>query len=150
MSEAPWSTHVINDSNGNWQQLFCEITAQGLTEALSSAAGGKTLRSASYVSQRDVLLATDVVLIQNKLVGLNIIANRDRANPSQFFIEASLIFEKKSDDALYASLTLGGQEWQQPINSDGRVIFPSFPIESLIDFNSGQAITKLNLTITHS
>lgn len=135
------------DAAGFWHTISCDLSSPELQEALASV-DPKPTRSAFRSPPRDVLLISDMILLDGSLVGLNVIANRDQ-DPRGMFIEVFLVFEQTERHDLQATLKMGGQEWTTAID-DGHAVFPSFPIDSVIDLSSGKVQTDLHLSISRS
>lgn len=136
------------NATGFWRAISCDLSSAELQEALASVDPAPT-RSAFSSQPRDVLLISDMILAGSSLVGLNVIANRDSLDPRAMFIEAFLVFEQDEPRDLRATLKLGGQEWSTPVD-DGHAVFPSLPIDLVINLSSGKARTDLHLSISRS
>ena len=135
-------------ANGDWHTITCDLPSSELQEALASVDPAPA-RSAFNSQPRDVLLISDMILAGSSLVGLNVIANRDSLDPRAMFIEVFLVFEQDEPRNLRAILKIGGQEWTTTVD-DGHAVFPSLPIDSVVDLSSGKSQSNFHLFITRS
>lgn len=133
---------------GFWHTISCDLSSAELQEALASV-DPKPTRSAFRSPPRDVLLISDMLLVDSSLVGLNVIANIDSRDSRAMFIEVFLVFEHTERHDLQATMKMGGQEWTTAV-VDGHAVFPSLPFDSVIDSSSGKVQTDLCLSISRS
>ncbi len=136
------------DAAGFWHTISCDLPSTELQEAIASVNPNPT-RSALRSLPRDVLLISDMILVDSSLVGLNVIANSDSKDSRAMFIEVFLVFEQIERHDLQATLKMGGQEWTTAVD-DGHAVFPSLPFDSVIDPSSGKVQTDLRLSISRS
>lgn len=145
MDSLPWATQIETDQAGNWQRIHWALTAQGLREALLGPAHLPILRSASPDKPKSILLLSDVITLDARLVAMNILAIRE--TDISVTIEASITSEQEIGFPLQATLELSGHTRTVPVNESGRAIFSGVRTSTLVDLDGERALTDLRVTI---
>jgi hypothetical protein len=145
--ELPWATHIETDTAGRWMSVRWTLTAQAFGEALLGPTQAASIRSAWLSKPTSVLLLTDVITLDDSLVSLSLLAGRDPATPDSLMIEARLVAEHKLANGIQATLQWQADTRTTNFDENGRAFFGGVSIDELIDLDSAQALTDLQITL---
>lgn len=149
-NELPWTAHVEFGEGGRWQRVRWTLAARGLREALLGPGQASPTRSASLIEDRNVLLLSDVITLDDNLLALNLFARRDTEAADSLIIDAVVTSEREMTHPLSATLHWSARTQTAPLDQDGRAIFRGLRIDELIDPIQDRALTDLQIEIERS
>lgn len=149
-SELPWAVRVEADEAGRWQRIVWSLSSAGLREALLGRPEHRQTRGIMLTETRSVLLLSDVITLDDGLVAMNILARPDPSARGMLKIEAQLTAEHDLGRPLNAVLQWSGRTLTTAVDETGRAAFDGVPADSLVDPQTGRALTDLRLLTEHS
>jgi hypothetical protein len=146
-NELPWTAHVELDDGGQWQRIRWTLAAWGLREALLGSGQSSPTRSADLIEERNVLLLSDVITLDDNLLALNLFARRDMETTDSLVMEAVVTPEKEMLHPISATLHWSAHTQTAPLDQDGRVLFRGLRIDELIDLSQHRGLTDVQIEI---